>query len=106
MRVFVLLLLSVNLFASGAAQAQGTSSPSYTPPTYAPPTWTPQTFAPQTHAPQTWSPQTGDNQNRSRRRLVKCMMSDDREDFCLFYSDRDFRRGSPCSCGNGRGSTN
>ena len=106
MRVFLFLLLSVSVFASGAAVAQGTQS--YTPQTYAPQTWSPQTHSPQTHSPQTWSPQSGDNQGRSkpRRRLVKCMRSDDVDDYCVFYSDRDFRRGSPCSCDGSRGSTN
>lgn len=109
MRIVVLLsLLSVSVLASDAGHGQQPSQ-TYTPQTYAPQTWSPQTHSPQTHSPQIWTPQSGDNEGRSkkpRRRLVKCMRSDDLDDYCLFYSDRDFRSGSPCSCDGGRGSTN
>jgi hypothetical protein len=107
MRV-VLFLFLFAVLASTAAQAQGTSPQSYTPPTYTPQTWSPQTHSPPTHSPQTWSPKTGDTQSQkiSRRRLVKCMLSSDRDDYCTFYSDRELRPGSQCSCDGSRGSTN
>jgi hypothetical protein len=30
--------------------------------------------------------------------MVKCMRSDDVNDYCVFYATRDFRQGSPCTC--------
>src|SRR5438552_2963391 len=94
MRIVLALLLSLCVFSSDAAQAegQGQQSPqTYTPQTYTPQTYSPQGHTPQSYAPQTYAPQTGENQGRStpRRRLVKCMMSSDQEDYCVFYSDRD-----------------
>jgi hypothetical protein len=130
MRIVVFLLLSVTVFLSDGAGAReahavfgntrlqqpaalrdayGQQSPqTYAPQTYAPQTYAPQTYSPPTHSPQTWSQQSGDAQSRPtpRRRLVKCMISDDADDYCVFYTDRDFRRGSPCSCEGSRGSTN
>lgn len=106
--VLFLASLSVSVLASGPGHGQQ-SPQTYTPQTYAPQTWSPLTHSPQTHSPQTWTPQSGDNQEPSkkpRRRMVKCMRSDEPDDYCVFYSYRDFRRGSPCSCDGSRGSTN
>jgi len=108
MRLVLVVLLSAIVLACGHASAQQ-SPQSYTPQTWTPQTWSPQSHSPPTHAPNTWSPQTGgDTQTRSapRRRVVKCRLSDEPDDYCSFYSDREFRPGSSCSCGSSRGSTN
>ena len=107
MRMFLYLLLLLSI-ASGAPPALRSAYAQQPSQSYAPQTYAPHTWSPQTHTPRTWSPQTGANQDRSspRRRLVKCVMSDDVNDYCVFYSDRESRRGSPCSCGGSRGRIN
>lgn len=108
MFLFLLLLLSVPILASAAPPAFRNAYAQQPSQSYTPQTYTPQTWSPQTHAPQTWSPQAGAGQAGSnpRRRLVRCMLSDDVNDYCVFYSDRDSRRGSPCNCGGSRGRVN
>lgn len=103
MRIVLVLLLSVIAVSAACAQAQQPQQsytvPTYTPPTYAPLTYAPQTFSPPGFAPQA-APQSGDQQTRPkpRRRMVKCMRSDDPEDYCVLPAGRDFRYGAPCSC--------
>ena len=107
MRVVLLLLLCASVLAGDAFAQQATCTQSYTPQTWTPQTFSPQTHAPQAHSPQGWTPQTGDTQSRPRRRTVRCTLSDEPNDFCFFSSEREFRPGSACTCGNGtRGSIN
>lgn len=125
MRLIALLLLCVAVLASAAAEARcappdcasvtAPGGPSvfrsafgqqgYAPQTYGSQTWSPQSYAPQTYTPHTWSPQVGEpqGQSRPRRRLVRCVMSSDRNDYCVPSSDRELRRGSPCVCDGYRG---
>jgi hypothetical protein len=103
--VLFVFFLSVSVLASDAGHGQQPAQ-TYALQTYAPQTWSPQTFAPQIHSPQTWSAQTGESQSppRPRRRPVKCMISYELNDYCIFYSGRDVRRGSSCSCDGSSGS--
>jgi hypothetical protein len=106
MRVVLLLLLLCSLASAAVAQGQSGGAQGYTPQTWTPQTWSPQQHSPQTHAPQTWTPQTGGD-TRPRRRVVKCTLSNAPDEFCTFFSDRDLRPGSACSCGDGsRGTVN
>jgi hypothetical protein len=113
MRIILLLLLSMIAFLPEHAQAQQRTQgqQSYAPPTYTLPSYTPLTYAPFTYtrpsyAPQV-APQSGEQQIRpkQRRRMVKCMRSDDPDDYCVLPAGRDLRYGAPCSCdgvaGNG-----
>jgi hypothetical protein len=105
MRIILLLLLSVIAFSADHAQAQQRpqGQQSYAPPAYTLPSYTPLTYAPFTYTPPGYAPQVApqsDQQSRpkQRRRMVKCMRSDDPDDYCVLPAGRDFRYGAPCSC--------
>ena len=129
MRLLLVSLLSVVFYASDAAQAQCVSpdcsavtasqlpqllrdaygqQPAQRPPEqkFSPQTYTPQTYSPQTYSAPGYKPQSNSEQpSRTppppRRRVVKCIISDDPDDYCSFYSYQGFRSGSPCSCEDG-----
>ena len=129
-RLLLVLLLSLGFFASDTALAEcertdcistiGLQAPRILRDAYAqqraqrPPeqTFSPQTYSPQTYSPQTYStpgykPQSNSEQPSQprppRRRVVKCIIDNDPDDYCSFYSYHSYRSGSPCSCDGTRG---
>ena len=111
MRLLLVLLLSAGLQAPLLSRDACAQQPAPQKPpeqTYSPQTYSPQTYSPQTYSAPGYKPQSNGEQPSTqprppRRRVVRCIIDDDPDDYCSFYSYQSFRSGSPCSCEGTRG---